>query len=127
MKLTLQQINLAMKSYTDLQELLLNASLTFKIDDNYELLKRKNDLFVTKVVQINNKYPDNKDEFEKRVHELMMHEVDIPIQTLGTISEFKSVVLSDPSNKLRPNTLNLIRFMFDSAESGDATNDDCEI
>ena len=127
MKLTLQQINLAMKSYTDLQELLLNASLTLKIDDNYELLKRKNDLFVTKVVQINNKYPDNKDEFEKRVHELMMHEVDIPIQTLGTISEFKSVVLSDPSNKLRPNTLNLIRFMFDSAESGDATNDDCEI
>lgn len=113
MKLTLQQINLAMKVYPDLQSLLLNADLTFKIDDNYELLKRQNDIFVAKVIQINNKYPDNKEEFEKRVEDFMLHEVDVPIQMLGTISQFKSNVLSEPSNKLRPNTLNLIKFMFD--------------
>lgn len=113
MKLTLQQINLSMRVYSDLQALLLNANLTFRIDDNYELLKHQNDIFVAKVIQINNKYPDNKEEFEKRVEDFMLHEVDVPIQTLGTMSQFKSNVLSEPSNKLRPNTLNIIKFMFD--------------
>lgn len=113
MKLTLKQVNLAMRVYSDIAILTLPAEIAFKIDDNYAALRNKNELFISKVLLIGNEFRGDENRIEHEIAKWSDHEVDIEISILGTYDSFKQAVVSCKENKIKPGIFNAIGFMFE--------------